>query len=144
MILSRACEYAVQALIYATSQRPERFLAVRDVALATRIPMAYLSKIIQRLVARGLLSSRKGPRGGVRLARLAGAIKVLDIVEAIDGLGFLNRCVIGHPRCSETHPCPLHDAWGPLRDEIQGLLARRSLGDLVRELRGRGLPGRRS
>ena len=137
MILSRACEYGVQGLLYLDGQPEERFVTVKEIARETRVPVSFLAKVLGRLAAHGLLSSLKGPRGGVRLARPAEEIKVLDVVEAIDGLGLLRKCVIGFPRCSAETPCPLHGLWGPLREEIRVMLSAKSIRELMR-----GMPPR--
>jgi len=49
------------------------------------VPVAYLAKQLQALVRAGVLSGTTGPRGGFRLARPAGQITLLQIVEAVDG-----------------------------------------------------------
>jgi Rrf2 family protein len=49
------------------------------------LPAAYLAKQLQSLVRAGVLSAATGPRGGFRLARPAGQITMLEVVEAVDG-----------------------------------------------------------
>lgn len=49
------------------------------------IPLEYLLKILQQLVRVNVLRSKRGPRGGFRLARPAGEIAMLEIIEAVDG-----------------------------------------------------------
>jgi Rrf2 family protein len=49
------------------------------------LPVAYLAKQLQALVRAGVLSAITGPRGGFRLARPAGQITMLQVVEAVDG-----------------------------------------------------------
>ncbi|MBN2352333.1 MAG: Rrf2 family transcriptional regulator [Spirochaetales bacterium] len=60
-----------------------------------RVPAAYLAEtlgiprstvvgILTRLVAAGLLESREGKKGGVRLTRPAKAITLLDVFDAIE------------------------------------------------------------
>jgi Rrf2 family protein len=132
MILSRASEYGIQALLFLAGKPPGRFVTVREIARGARVSAPFLSKVLGQLAAHGLLASLKGPRGGVRLARPAKEITVLDVVEAIDGLGFLRQCVIGLPRCSSEAPCPLHSMWGPLREEIRTMFSGRSVEELMR------------
>ena len=131
MILSRACEYGIQGLLFLAEQPRGRYVTVKEIARATKVSAPFLSKVLGRLAVHGLLLSSKGPGGGLRLARPPEDIKVLEVVEAIDGLGFLKKCVIGLRRCSSESPCPLHSFWGPLREEIGAMFAKKSVRALV-------------
>lgn len=131
MILSRACEYGIQGLLFLVNSPPGRYVTVKEIARATKVSAPFLSKVLGRLAAHGLLLSLKGPQGGVRLARPAEEIDLLDVVEAIDGLGFSRKCVIGLPRCSDDAPCPLHSFWGPIREEIGAMFSSKSIRALV-------------
>lgn len=64
------------------------------VALAERfeVPPKYLAKALQALAGRGLIASTTGPRGGYCLARPAGEIRLLDVVDAVEGGGRMFRC----------------------------------------------------
>jgi len=44
-------------------------------------------------------------------------------------------CVLGLQACSKRTPCPLHDQWVPLREEIQRLLEETTLASLAHTLR---------
>ncbi len=130
MILSRACEYGVQALIYLHKRPAEQFVSVPSIARAQKISPSFLSKIVRQLVTSRLLDSMKGPGGGVRLSRPADAILLLDIVRAIDGLDAFDRCVIGEPHCSDKRPCAVHEFWRPIRMSIHKMFSEHSLDDL--------------
>ncbi|MCJ9428623.1 RrF2 family transcriptional regulator [Kordiimonas marina] len=56
------------------------------------LPKDYLAKHLQHLSRAGLVNSSRGPGGGYSLARPADKIRLLDIVEAIDGKGPSFRC----------------------------------------------------
>lgn len=47
------------------------------------IPLAFLEQITHRLCQEGLLGSRRGPTGGLRLARAPASIRVGDILRAV-------------------------------------------------------------
>jgi Rrf2 family protein len=130
MILSRACEYGVQALIYLHSRADGEYVSVPVIARAQKISPSFLSKIVRQLVTNKLLDSMKGPGGGVRLSRPADRIQLLDIVRAIDGLEGFERCVIGEPHCSDRRPCPVHSFWLPIRQSIHKMFSEHSLSDL--------------
>ena len=133
MIFSRACEYGIRAVLYLSSTPEGTPVQVRDVASGLDIPFPFLAKVVQTLTRRGILRSQKGPGGGIRVARSPDTIRVLEIVDAIDGLGFSEVCVLGMPNCSDASPCPFHDEWGRVRAEIMQMLEGKSVSQLVEE-----------
>jgi Rrf2 family protein len=79
-----------------------------------------------------LIESKKGKAGGFKLAKHPSKIKLIDIVEAIDGLDSFNTCVLGFPNCSDKNPCPVHHHWGELRSRALDMLSSETL-DQFRE-----------
>ena len=93
-------------------------LKVKAVSADLDLPYPYLAKIIQDLARRNLVSSQKGPGGGISLARDPAKISLLEIVEAVDGSRGLKECVLGLPECNDNSPCQLHGAWAQIREQI--------------------------
>ncbi len=85
MRLTRASNYALQALAYLLEQPAEKSVASHVVADSRGIPERFLLKVLQPLVSAGVLRSVKGPNGGYRLARPAKQITLLEVIEAVDG-----------------------------------------------------------
>jgi Rrf2 family protein len=85
MKLTRASNYAVQAIVAMAAQHDGMPVAAHLTAQAQGIPDRFLLKILLPLVSAGVLYSRKGPGGGYHLARPAAKISLLEIVEAVDG-----------------------------------------------------------
>lgn len=133
MILSAGCEYGIQALLYLEHQQGH-FVPVARIAKETGISPSFLSKVLQKLVQCGILVSEKGAGGGVALARPSSEITLLDIIEALDGLQFQTRCVLGFPNCNDTAPCPVHRYWGAIRDSMTKMFASKNLHDFAREM----------
>ena len=132
MLLSRSCEYAIQAVLYLAENREQRFISIKEIAEKNDISFHFLGKILQSLTKKGLVISSKGPKGGVNLAKDPNKITLLDIVEAIDGLDFLiSKCIIGTPGCDCNNPCKLHDQWGPIRKQIFDMLGSKSIAELI-------------
>jgi Rrf2 family protein len=96
----------------------------RDIARELSIPEHFLAKILQDLSKSRLLLSFKGRGGGFRLARPAGEIRLLEVIQAIDGPQFGQGCLLGLPQCSDETPCPLHYQWAQIKTRIM-----RALGD---------------
>jgi len=114
VIFSKKCEYGMQAVLY---------LAAQDVG-------TIISKILQSLRESGIISSTKGKSGGFCLAKPSSEIKLIDVVEAIDGLEMFDSCVLGFPECSPDTPCPMHDKWGILRTQALEMLTSETLDKL--------------
>jgi len=130
IIFSRACEYGMQATLYIAT-KPDRRVGIKEIASELNIPVHFLAKILQSLSEKNILTSYKGVHGGYTLQRSPDAIRLIDVVEAIDGLGFFENCVLGFPGCGTGKPCPVHDRWGQVRDTIRAMLSTDSLADLL-------------
>ncbi|MDZ7764461.1 MAG: Rrf2 family transcriptional regulator [Melioribacteraceae bacterium] len=85
---------------------------------------------MQILTESGIIGSKKGKNGGFYLAKSPSSIKLIEIVEAIDGLEIFNNCVLGFPGCSNENPCPVHEKWGKLRDDAYKMLSNETLEQL--------------
>lgn len=131
MLLSRACEYGIQVMLYLHEHGGDRNVPVSEISRKQGIPPSYLAKIVGQLAAEGLLVSRRGTGGGVRLARDSTKLKLIDVVHAIDGPDLSSRCIIGLPNCGTAAPCPFHDTWGPLREQVIAALSSQSLASLM-------------
>ena len=131
MFLSSGCEYAIQTILYLARCAEAKFISVKNIAENNNLSYYFLGKVVQKLTKKGLLISYKGPNGGVGLARKAEDIYLLQIVEAIDGLDFYNKCLIGLPKCDENHPCPIHNDWTKVREEIYAVLKEKSIKQFI-------------
>jgi Rrf2 family transcriptional regulator, iron-sulfur cluster assembly transcription factor len=127
MIYSNACSYAIRALTRLTLIRPDGYVLLDELCEGTDLPRHFVAKIFQDLVRKGLLVSAKGRGGGFALARKPKDISLYEIVEAVDGTASLNACVVGMARCDDKQPCPQHDQWKPLRNELKEFLEKTNL-----------------
>lgn len=98
-------------------------------------PKSFLSKVLQRMVAQGLIRSWRGAGGGFELARPADQISVLMVVEAIDGPVHLNRCVPGASGCELGSACTVQPVWTEARDALVDILGKATMSELTRNRR---------
>ena len=75
--------------------------------------------MVTRLGAAGLIVTTRGSEGGIALARPAGEISLLDVVEALEGPLALNRCTIEPEACPLMDVCTVHDAWTDARQILR-------------------------
>ena len=130
VIFSKKCEYGMQSVLYLAAQEAGTVVSAEIVSQVLKIPREFISKILQSLKDSGIICSTKGKSGGFCLAKPASEIKLIDIVEAIDGLELFQSCVLGFPECSPDTPCPVHDSWGALRTQAFEMLSNETLDKL--------------
>jgi len=133
MLLSKSCEYGLRAMLYLgslgdevegdtagdTSRDPtQEYVSIQTISDNLGIGFSFLTKVFQQLNDAGLLTSKRGPGGGVALTRSPDAISLYEIVVAIDDDDLFHECVLGLPGCGEAEPCPLHAHWTEERDRI--------------------------
>lgn len=143
-MFSQTSEYAIRALSILSRYPLQQFVLVGTLAQAADLPHHYLSKILQNLVRMQILESRKGSRGGFRLARDPDQITLYEVVNAIENLGQTRRCLLGQADCNDERACPLHEFWVQQTSHYLDTLQHTTLGDLVRfdgKLRMSGKPG---
>ena len=127
MLFSRESEYAIQTLLHMAGQPKVSYTYIRKIAAELNIPFYYLSKILNKLVRAGILSSSRGMKGGIKFEKDPTKISIYDIITTIDGEDIFNKCVLGLPTCSSDHPCAVHTEWGTLREQIASLFSSKSL-----------------
>jgi Rrf2 family iron-sulfur cluster assembly transcriptional regulator len=125
-------QYAIRALLYLAMQKDLQLRRIEDVAESEKIPQAFLAKLVQRLVKKGLVQSTKGLNGGIKLRRSANEISLFMIADAIDDLSHASlECALGNQNCSDQNSCVLHDQWKALREKQIEFLKSITLSELV-------------
>ena len=84
MISSRS-RYGLLLLIDLVDHGAEGPLDIAGIARRQNIPEAYLAKLLAPLKAAGIIATRRGPKGGLGLAKGARETSMLEIVEALEG-----------------------------------------------------------
>lgn len=134
MIYSRSSEYAIRAFVHLAQVPEGKYAMVKNIAEQEQIPAHFLAKILQQLARKGLLRSSKGPTGGFAMRADPAEVRLLDIVEALDGLAAYQKCASGLSDCNDDMPCSMHDSWVALRGRIMDYLGRNTIADLVKAL----------
>jgi Rrf2 family protein len=91
----------------------------RIIAEEEELPAFFLAKTLQNLARHGLLRSTKGPTGGFSLNKPAEKIRILDVVDALDGLDHLHNGQEGLPN------------FKPVRAQILGYLKGTTIADVA-------------
>ena len=127
--LSKRTDYGLIALKH-LALHDERSYSAREIARTYNIPSELMSKVLQRLVRKGLLFSHAGPNGGYALARSATAIMVIDVMEALEGPLALTPCEAGED-CEQLELCSIRDPLASIKRELVNVLAGTTIRKLV-------------
>lgn len=133
-MFSKACEYGIKATLYIAEQalNSDKKTGVKDIAKQIDSPEAFTAKILQILSKNKIIKSAKGPSGGFYIPKeQLENIKLNVIVKAIDGDQIYKGCGLGLSQCNAEKPCPVHDQFKVIRDELARMLNNTSLLELA-------------
>lgn len=102
----------------------------------TRVTLRFSLKILRKLVSTGIVRSYKGAQGGYELAKSADEITLGDVIEAIEGRYYLNRCLRdGHicTRVGEGELCPYHELFDDISKQVQKKLDSITMARMISE-----------
>jgi len=131
--LSKKVDYGLMSLMH-LAQHPERnSWSAREIAQTYDIPLELLSKILQKLVQKGLLVSHAGSYGGYSLSRDPGEISAAEIIEAIEGPLSLTNCVSEEGVCGQFEKSNLKTPLQRLNDIVAQTFKTLSIEDMAQQ-----------
>lgn len=139
-MFSKACEYGIRATIYIALQSlQDKRVSLKDIARKIDSPEAFTAKILQHLAKNNIVDSVKGPLGGFEIEKKKmNTVKLSNIVSAIDGEGIYRGCALGLKVCNEKQPCPVHNQFNIIRNDLKEMLESTSIRDLALGLKDGG------
>ena len=130
-MFSQTVEYALRAVVHLASQSPAA-RTTAQIAEATLVPRAYLSKVLQSLIRAGLVQSQRGLGGGMALARPASDLTILEVVNAVEPLARIRTCPLGLA-AHGVHLCPLHGRLDAAIATVEEALGGTTLAEVLAE-----------
>jgi Rrf2 family protein len=135
-MFSKSCEYAIRAIIYIASENEkDKKVGISEICENIEAPEHFTAKILQVLSRNRIVNSQKGVHGGFYLDDFQKDLKLIDVVTAIDGKALFTGCGLGLKQCSETNPCPLHNKFKAIRNDIKKMLEDTSIEELGKNLK---------
>ena len=135
-MFSLTAEYALRAMSILAAHAPSS-MTTEDIAGATRVPPAYLSKVLQALRKAGIVQSQRGIGGGVSLAQDPAGITILKIINAVDPIRRITECPIGLA-AHGVKLCPMHSRLDSALEMVEDVFRDTTLAELLAEQAGRG------
>ncbi len=135
MRLSTKGRYGLRAVLEIAARHGEGPVTTQTIAQNQGISERYLDQIMIPLKRSGIINSVRGARGGYVLAKKAEAIKVGDIIRALEGPIAPADCVSEQSplQCRRQEMCITRPLWAKLRDSITEVLDSYTLAELAEE-----------
>ncbi|HUN02193.1 MAG TPA: Rrf2 family transcriptional regulator [Niabella sp.] len=125
-MLSYTCKTAIKAVIYLSCKSESG----EKTGLNINASEHTVGKTLQLLVKQKIINSLKGPTGGFYLTDIQQNLPISNIVETIEGKRIFKECGLGLSKCSETHPCPIHNEYKVARELIEKIFKGKKVKDL--------------
>lgn len=131
VLFSKKCEYALQSLLFLAEFQDEGILSADHIANHLDIPKEFVSKILRSLTKSGLVVSQRGKTGGFQLAHAPERISLMDVIADIDGTAVFEDCLFCHPSCNPDAPCPVHETWSLMQNQLSHLMKNTHLDNFI-------------
>jgi Rrf2 family nitric oxide-sensitive transcriptional repressor len=129
-MFSQTVEYALRAVVYLAREPSSR--TTEEIARATRVPQAYLAKVLHSLNVAKLVRSQRGIGGGMSLLRDPKELTILEVVNAVDPIRRIQECPLGLA-AHGTHLCPLHRRLDNALAMVEDAFRRTTLAEILSE-----------
>jgi len=136
-MFSQTVEYALRAIVYLAGQKGTR--TTQQIAAATRVPAAYLAKVLQNLSRVEVVRSQRGLHGGFSLGKSPDELTMWEVVQAVEPTRRLQSCPLG----LDIHRgslCALHKKMDDALAEIENAFRSSSIAGLLAEAEANASP----
>jgi Rrf2 family transcriptional regulator, nitric oxide-sensitive transcriptional repressor len=130
-VFSQTVEYALRAVVHLAMKSPEP-QTTAEISIATKVPPAYLSKVLQGLRSKKIVLLQRGIGGGVSLAQTPSKLSILDIVNAVEPIGRIKTCPL-ELKSHGKRLCSLHSRMDESLKSMEQAFAATSLQDLIED-----------
>jgi FeS assembly SUF system regulator len=130
--VSKLTDYATVVLTVLAAT-PGDVLSAPDIAERAGLETTTVSKVLKPLSQAGLVDGFRGAHGGYRLARGAASIRLIDIIEAMEGPLAVTECSVHVGQCGIESSCGMRTTWRRINDVIVQALQGMTLAEMLPE-----------
>ncbi len=132
MKLSTRGRYGARALMEFAKNYNQGPLSLKEVSSLQEIPLKYLEQIVIVLKDAKLITSFRGPAGGYELSKDPKKIRLLEIIEVLEGSISVVHCVHDPSSCGRVEECAFNDVWRKVTKATSKVLKSVTLADMVK------------
>lgn len=130
-MFSQTVEYALRAVVFLANQAPAA-KTTDQIANATKVPKAYLSKVLQGLARTHIVHTQRGVGGGITLCKTPAEITILEVVNAVEPIERIQTCPLGLVTHGK-HLCPLHRRMDDALASVEEAFQSTTLAEILAE-----------
>lgn len=130
-MISQTVEYALRAVVQLAYVAPQSS-TTGELAKVTKVPPAYLSKVLQSLARAGIVLSQRGSGGGISLAVNPKKLTILEVVNAVDPVQRIRTCPLGLASHG-VKLCPLHRRMDAALAQVEQAFQNTTLAEVIAE-----------
>jgi Rrf2 family transcriptional regulator, cysteine metabolism repressor len=131
MKFSTRTRYGTRTLLDLALHKNEGVITLKDIAYRQQISLSYLKHLIGPLSNAGIIRSERGKQGGIALIKDPGDIRLLEIVNILEGTMAPVDCVVNPKYCTRSQHCATRHLWGDVKHAIDNVLNATTLQDLA-------------
>jgi FeS assembly SUF system regulator len=128
--VTKLTDYATVVLTVLAA-RPGEVLSAAELAEHAGLEAPTVAKLLKPLAQAGLVAAFRGSNGGYRLARDAGAISLVEIVEAMEGPLGMTECSLHAGNCGIEQSCGVRANWRRINDVVADALRGVTLAQML-------------
>ena len=135
-LLTKDTDYAVRAVLHLARSK-DGYRSSREIAGTEGIPLQFLRRILQKLTKAGIVVSREGVNGGVKLKASPKNIRLSDIIRIFQGDIELSECMFRKKLCARRSKCVLRARIKAIEEVVNREFNRVTIATLIRDLGGK-------
>jgi Rrf2 family protein len=123
------------ALMYMNKSESKKIFSAAKISEQLQIPKEFISKILQSLVLKGILISKKGRGGGFSFASNPFQIKLKPIFETLGHTKEFEKCLFGgNTNLCDDSKCIICSSWTTFNKDLTYIINNHTLGNFCSRL----------
>lgn len=112
MRITQEADYGFRVILYLSKLGYGEKIEAKAISKDENIPLRFLLKLLRKLTQADIIKSYRGVNGGYALNQMPENITLKDVISAIDGPIYINRCLYDPNHCNlkRSHSCGVHNA----------------------------------
>lgn len=114
------------------------FLSTQMISKVLSIPKPTLVKILQNLNLNGIIETREGKQGGIRLMKKPSEITVLDILNAVEGKPLFQTQfnIMAEGKRPDNAQKSIREILTKAEEQMKNTLANKTIDEILTEMNG--------